>query len=115
MRRFEDGHYIADIGAGRDADAPHLRGQCIRNVITVQIERRDDVVFFRPQQDLLEKIIGNHVLDNDLITRPGVCKAQPWSAVDLRRTEFIFRELVTPVPKSALGVFHDVALVYKGD
>jgi len=56
--RLEHRHRIARVGAGGDANAAYLRRQCVGNVVTVQIQRRDHVVLVGPQQDLLQKRIG---------------------------------------------------------
>ena len=38
---------VIDISAGGDADAADLRGQCVGQIIAIEIQRRDDVEIFR--------------------------------------------------------------------
>ena len=51
MGRFENSvaSDVIDIATGRDANPAHLRGECIAQVIAVQVQRRDDVEIFRAQ------------------------------------------------------------------
>ena len=53
------------FAAGRDADAADLRGERVRDVVAVQVRRRDHVVLARAQEDLLQERVRDHVLDHD--------------------------------------------------
>ncbi len=48
---------------------PTCGGERVRDVVAVQIERRDDVVLLGAQQDLLQERVGDGVLDHDLAAR----------------------------------------------
>ena len=62
VRGFKSGVLVGDICARGDADATDLRGQCVGDVIPVEIERGDHIVFRRAQQDLLQESVGNCLL-----------------------------------------------------
>ncbi len=113
MSGFEYRRPVADVAAGRNADAADLRGQGIGDVVAVQIQRGNDVVFFRAHQRLLQKVVGDHILDHDLGATARTAERQPRTCADLLRTELVLRQLVTPVAEGAFGVFHDVALVHQ--
>ena len=68
MRCFENGMtaHIVDIATRRYADAANLGGQRVREVITIEIHRRDDIKFIRTRQDLLQCDVGDRILDEDL-------------------------------------------------
>ena len=67
VRRFEDGVAgdVVDVAARRDADAADLRRQRVGQVVAVQVRRRDDVELVRPRQHLLERDVGDGILDDD--------------------------------------------------
>src|SRR5262249_967650 len=104
---------IADVGAGRDADAAYLRSERIRYVVAVEIESRNDVVLLGAQQHLLQKVVGDHVLHHDFMTTLGVSEGQPRSRADGTRAELLARHLVAPVAERTFGELHDVALVHQ--
>ncbi len=108
MSRFEHrvSGDVVDVRARRDADSAYLCGECIGDVVTVEIRRSHHVVIARPRQDLLQECVGDHVLDDDPLG-----KHLPWPAFMIVGTEFRLRHLVPPVAERALGVLHDVALV----
>src|SRR5690606_8322657 len=83
------------------------------DVVAVQVECGDDVVFLGPQQDLLQEVVGDDVLDDDVIAGLRVAELQPRAAVDLGRAEFFPGKLVAPVAEGAFRELHDVALVDK--
>ena len=82
VRGLEHREAIADVAAGRDADAAHLRRERVRDVIAVEIQRGDDVVVFRPQQHLLQEIVRDHVLDDDFMAVDRVLEAAPRPGAD---------------------------------
>ncbi len=102
---------VIDVAAGRDADAADLRRQRVAQVIAVQIQRGDDIEVRRAREHLLERDVGDGVLDDDARTGSALGNFAPGSAIHLRRAEFRLRQLITPVAECALGVFHDVAFV----
>ena len=117
MRRLEDGVAgdVVDVAARRDADAADLRGERVGQVVAVQVRRGDDVELVRPRQHLLQRDVGDGVLDDDAGARLAVGNPAPGPAVDLDRAEELLRDLVAPVAEGALGELHDVALVHQRD
>ena len=115
VRRLEDGVAgdVVDVAARRDADAADLRGQRVGQVVAVQVRRRDDVELVGPRQHLLQRDVGDGVLDHDAGARLAVGNAAPRPAVDLDRAVELLRDLVAPVAEGAFGELHDVALVHQ--
>ena len=89
VRRLEDGvaGHVVDVAARRDADAADLRRQRVGQVVAVQVRRRDDVELVGPRQHLLQRDVGDGVLDDDAGARLAVGNPAPRSAVDLDRAE----------------------------
>src|SRR5438034_4262608 len=52
---------------GADADAAHLRGEGVGEVVTVQVRRGDDVELARAREDLLERDVGDRVAHEELL------------------------------------------------
>src|SRR3546814_3468131 len=69
---FEHGNGVRQVGARSNTDTAHLRGQRVGNVVAVQVQGGDHVVFGRTQQDLLQEGVGDDVFNRDLTTRLGV-------------------------------------------
>ena len=113
MRGLEDrvAADVIDISAGRDADAADLRGKRVAEVVAVEVQRRDHVEIRRAREHLLERDIGDGVLDHNARAGLALRNFAPRAAVNFHRAEFILREFVRPVAERALGKFHDVALV----
>ena len=86
-----------------------MRCKCVRDVIAVQIERSNDVVLGRAQQDLLQKCISNYVLDHN-----SARQLHPRTAIEQFGIEFALCEFVSPITESPFGEFHDVAFVNQG-
>ena len=86
VRRFEDGVAgdVVDVPARRDADAADLRRERVREIVAVQVRRRDDLELVRPRQHLLQRDVGNRILDDDTRARPSRRYPAPRAAVDLR-------------------------------
>ena len=65
VRRLEDGvpGDVVDVAARRDADAADLRGERVGEVVAVQVRRGDDVELVGPRQHLLQRDVGDRVLD----------------------------------------------------
>ena len=57
---------VADVGAGRHAEAADLRRAGVRQVVAVQVRRGEHVVLVGARQHLLEHAVGDAVLDDDL-------------------------------------------------
>ena len=58
---------VVDVAARRDADAADLRGQRVREVVAVEVRRRDDVELVGAGEHLLQRDVGDRVLDQDLV------------------------------------------------
>ena len=67
MGGFEDAVTIADVGAGGDTEAAHLRGAGIAEVIAIEIWSGEDAVFVGAQKHLLENGIGDAIVDHELL------------------------------------------------
>ncbi|ABA48963.1 Hypothetical protein BURPS1710b_1109 [Burkholderia pseudomallei 1710b] len=115
VRRFEHRDRIRQVRARRDADAADLRGERVRDVVAVQVQRRDHVVFGRAQQDLLQERVGDRILDHDLVARLRVLELHPRAAVDQLGAEFLLRERIAGVTERTFRELHDVALVDERD
>src|SRR4029079_936661 len=112
VRGFEEADLVADVGAGRHAEAADLGGTRVRQVIAVQIRRGEHVVVRRARQNLLKHAVGDAIVDENLAVAGGA--AGDFLFGDHAVAEFLLRELVAPVTKRPFGEFHDVALVHKG-
>ena len=64
---LEDGEAIADVGAGRDAEAADLRGGGVGDVVAVEVGGGEDAVVLGADDDLLEDGVGDAVVDQDLL------------------------------------------------
>jgi hypothetical protein len=84
---------VVDVAAGGDADAADLRRQRVAQVVAVQVERGDDVEIRRARQHLLERDVGDGVLDHDARAGLALGNLAPRAAVDLHRAEESFATL----------------------
>ena len=84
---LEHGNRIAKICARCNADTAHLRRQGIGNVVAVQIQCSNHIIFLRTQQNLLQKSVRDHILDNDPTLVFG--KLHPWPTVQQDSSEFL--------------------------
>ena len=114
---FEDGDagLVVDVGAGGDADAADTGGEGVGDVVPVEVERGDYVVFSRSGENLLEHGVGDDVFDDDLLAGFGVFDDVPGAAVEGGGAEVLDGDFVAPVAEGAFGEFHDVAFVDEGD
>ena len=119
--------FVVDVAAGRNADAAHLRRQCIGEVVAVQVHRRYHVKLARARDGLLKDDVGDHILDDDfaggqrrLLFRVGCVFALggfgvfPLVPCVHAPAKFTLGQSVAPRAERTLGVLHDVALVGKG-
>ena len=113
--RLEYRDRVRHVGTRRDADAPDLSRQCIRNVVAVEVQGGDDVVVGRLQKYLLQEIVCDDVLDHDGVPVVRVLDRPPRSVADHFSPEFLCHQFVAPAAERPLGVLHDVALVHQGD
>src|SRR5262249_39081811 len=86
-----------------------------REVVAIEIRRRDHVELVRARQDLLQRDVGDRVLDDDPGTRLAGGNAAPRTAVEFLRAEELFRDAGAPVAERPPGELHDVALVHERD
>lgn len=117
MGCFEDGvaGVVVDVGSGCDADAADACGECVGDVVAVEVHGGDDVVLGGAGEELLEERIGDDVLDDDLLARLGVLELAPRAAVPELGAELLACDFVSPLHEGTLGELHDVALVDEGD
>ncbi len=109
--RLEDavaGH-VVDVRPRGDPDATDLGGQRIGEVVTVEVGRGDDVEVRRPGQHLLQRDVGDGVLDEQLVAGVAVAVVP----ADGHVGELLAHELVAPFAERALGELLDVALVHQ--
>jgi regulator of PEP synthase PpsR (kinase-PPPase family) len=79
---LEHSNGIGNIGARRDADAANLRRQRVGNIIAIQIQRRNHVVFLRTSHDLLQEVICDHILDRNAVSGLRILEFAPWAAAN---------------------------------
>ena len=111
VRGFEQCAIRTDVCARCDTDTANLRRQGVRDVVTVQVHTRDNVVFSRTQQDLLQECVSNYIFNDDFFAVVWVLNFHPRSAVDQLTAELFTRQLVTPILEGTFGELHDVAFV----
>ena len=117
---------VVDVGARSDADAPHLGSQGVGYVVAVEVHGRHHVILGRPGQDLLQKSVGNDVLDDDFATVHrfalgvigGRLAQSTFNAVMLKPGKYMVAELllghiVGPVFKAPFRELHDVAFMHQ--
>ena len=112
--RFEHRHGVGQVGARRDADTAHFRGQGVRQIVAVEVKRSDHIVLGRAQQDLLEHGVGDGVLDHNVLAGFRVLELHPRAAIEQGRAELFRRYLVGPFLEGTFGELHDVAFVHDG-
>jgi len=90
---LEHRHRIGQVRTRRDADAAYLRGQRVGDVVAVQVSTwRSRRIRGRPQQDLLQESVGDHVLDHHLAVRRW--HLHPRAAIEQRGAELALRQRV---------------------
>ena len=105
---------VADVRAGRQAQAAHLGGAGVREVVAVEVGRGNHVVLSGAQQDLLEHCVRDPILDQDLaLWDSAVARIPDFRLCHAGIAEFLGRHLVAPIPERTLGEFLDVALVHQ--
>ena len=102
---------VVDVGARCDTDATHLRGESVGQVVAVEVHGGDHVEVFRTGEHLLQRDVGDVVLDEDLVARLAAAIVP----ADRNIAELFAHELVAPIHEGAFGELHDVALVHQRD
>ena len=79
MGRLEDGvaGIVVDVCSRRDADAAHLRGQRVGQIIAVQVHRGDYVVILRPDEDELQGHVGDGIFEQQFRFPLAVAVSRP--------------------------------------
>ena len=62
---------VVDVAARGDADAADLGRQGVGEVVAVEVHGGDDVELVGPGEHLLQRDVGDGVLDEDLARREG--------------------------------------------
>ncbi len=106
---------VVDVGPWGDADSTHLGGQGIGDVVPVEVQGGDHRVLVGAEEDLLQEVVGDHVLDDDLPAGAGVFQHMPGAAIQGRGPVFLPGQGVAPFPEGPFRELHDVALVHQGD
>ena len=109
--RLEHREVVADVAAGRDADAADLGRDRVGQVVAVEVGRGEHVELVGAQQHLLEHDVGDLVLDDDVAAGARVLEGHPRAAVEQLRAVLLAGHVVAPLAERALGELHDVALV----
>ena len=67
MSRFENcmSCYIVDVSTRSDTDTPNLCSQRVRQVVPVQVQRRNDIKVGWTSQNLLQRDVGNRIFNDD--------------------------------------------------
>src|SRR3989441_1259630 len=102
---------VVDVGARRDADAAHLRGQRVREQVAREVAGRDHVELVRPREDLLQEGVGDGVLDENLAGRRLAAALVP---ADRLVAELALGQRVAPLHEHPFRVLLDVPLVDEG-
>ena len=79
----------------------------------MRFERGDDVEILRAGQHLLQRDVGDRVLDDDARAGLAFGDLAPRAAVDFDRAVEVLGDLVAPVAEGAFGELHDVPLVHE--
>ncbi|MNJ60747.1 hypothetical protein D3C77_565030 [compost metagenome] len=117
---------IVDVRTRRNTDSAHLRCKGIRQVVTVQIQCRDDIKISWAGQHLLQSDVSDRILDKNFAAIQSIllCLVGSFSSglffnsVVLCPCEhfiakFLFRHFVTPVLEGSFRELHNVAFVHK--
>jgi len=116
MRRFKQRDFVANVGSGRDAYAPDMRRRCVAQIVAVEVHRRNHIKLIRAQEQMLEDDIGDAILDDNLaFGLPAVVLFPQLIFGNGHVTEFLGRQLVTPLTEGALRELLDVALMHQRD
>ena len=126
MRCFKDGCTvdIIDIGSRSDTDTTDHCCERIRDIVAVEVEGSDDIIFCRAKEDLLEESICDDILDEQCSTIEccflggisgflALCGDNPviLSPGKYLVAIFPFCEGISPFFKLTLCILHDIALV----
>ena len=103
--------HVVDVGPRSDADASHLGGQGVGQVVAVEIHGGDHLELGRPGEHLLEGDVGDGILHQDLVAGVAVAVVPAHGHVG----ELLAHQLVAPAAERPLGELHDVALVHPVD
>ena len=116
MGRLEERSAIADVGARCNSEPTDLGRAGVGEIVAVQVRRRENVVFIRAQEQLLEHRVRNPVLDQDLADREFPFKIVPEFALrDDLLAKLPLRQRIAPIAEGPLGELHDIALVDQRD
>ena len=99
--------HVVDVPPGCDADAAHLGGQGIGEIVAVEVGGGQDVELLGARQDLLEGDVGDAVLDQQLVAGPASAVVPADGDVG----ELLADQFVAPVAERPLGELLDVPLV----
>ena len=114
MSGFEHGNGVRQVGTRSNTDTAHFCRQSVRQVVTVQVQGRDHVIFGRTQQNLLQHGIGNGVFNDDVLAGVRVLELHPRTSIQQLGAKFVLGDFVAPIFEGTFGELHDVAFVHDG-
>ena len=117
MGCFKDGNtgVVVDVGSWCDTDAADLSSECVGDIVAIEVHGRQDTVFGRAGDDLLEHCIGDNILDENRVSSDWIGHGAPRTSVKFGCSKFFLCKGVAPVSETTLGEFHDVAFVNDGN
>ena len=113
MGRLEDrmSALIVDVRPGSYSDSSHLGGKRIGDVIAVEIQRRHHIVRFSFGEDVLQKRIGDAIVDDE-IRFPFPSDMMPFRSLIALNSRTASSYPTFEIP---FGELHDVAFVDQGN
>ena len=111
MGRFKNCNFRTDVGTWCDTNTTDLSCQSIRQVVAIKVQSRNRTVLSRPQKDLLQHGIRDHIFNHDVIASLWILHCAPRTAVKEGCAKLFTSEFITPIFKRTFSEFHDVTLV----
>src|SRR5699024_3756371 len=78
---FKHSNAVRQVSAWCNTNAADLRSQCVRNVVTVQVQSSNHIVLCRTQNDLLQHGVSNTVFNADVFASVRVLEGHPRTAI----------------------------------
>ena len=117
---------VIDIGPRSDSDTSYHSSQLVGNIISVQIQRCNNRIFFRDKQGILQESISNTVLNNNFscihsLSQCSLCRFFTQILLQLAilvhrkctAGKLCFCHFIAPTLESSFGKFHNISLVYQ--
>ncbi|MOA28069.1 hypothetical protein D3C78_1489890 [compost metagenome] len=117
--------HIVNVSAWSNTNATYLRCKCIRQIVTIQVQRCDNIKISWTSQHLLQRDIGNSIFYDDftgilsilLSLISCICTGFFLNTIVLSPSEhfiakFSFRYFVAPVLEGTFSELHNVTFVH---